>query len=397
MVTPVGEWCRARVENGTLVAVDDVVDDTATGGRGGGRSPAGQPRRVPAWLYAGLHRPLAEDDERARYWVRHVQTGVLLSEIAGWACLLYTWTTPTPGHRHPVLLALAGSVVVLTPLVLLLPLDRIVRDRRGPLLFYAWDVAVTAIITTAAHLDGGADSPLPVLHFLVLVFMAVAFPPAGVVLTGVLTTATYAALAGPPDAASMLVTTVLGTVTLICTLTSANRWAAHDRQMALLRTQEALATTDALTGVPNRRAFLDRVGDAVVRAGRGERAVVCVVDLDGFKGVNDRDGHAAGDAVLRRVAAALGAAVRETDTVARMGGDEFAVLAACPAPADDGALAARLRAAVAEAGVACGVTASVGCALVHPDDDVAGVVHRADAAMYLAKAAGGDRVRDLAR
>ncbi len=374
------------------------MDGTATGERTRGGPPAERLRRAPGWLAAGLFRPLAEDDERAGFWVRHVQTGVLLSEIVGVVCLLYTWTTPTPGHRHPALLALAGSVVVLTPLVLLLPLDRIVRDLRGPLLFYAWNVAVAAIVSTAASLDGGADSPLPVLFFLVLVFMAVAYPPAGVVLTGVLMTAAYTLLvAGPMDASSVLVATVLGTVTLICTLTSANQWAAHDRQVLLLRTLEALATTDPLTGVPNRRVFLERVARAVVRAGRGERAVVCVVDLDGFTGVDDRDGHAAGDAVLRRVAAALGAAVRETDTVARTGGDEFAVLAACPAPADRAALAGRLRAAVAEVGVGCGVTAGAGCALLHPDDDVAGVLHRADAAMYRAEAAGGDRVHDLAR
>jgi GGDEF domain-containing protein len=225
---------------------------------------------------------------------------------------------------------MAGSVVVLTPLVPLLPLDRIVRDLRGPLLFHVWDVVVTATVTTAASLDGGAVSPLPVLFFLVLVFRAVAHPPAGVVLTGVLMTAACTLLAaGPMDASSVLVATVLGTVTLICTLTSADRWATHDRQVLLLCTQEALATTDPLTGVPDRRVFLERVAGAVIRAGRGERAVVCVVDLDGFTGVDDRDGHAAGDAVLRRVAAALGAAVRETDTVARTGGDEFAVLAAC--------------------------------------------------------------------
>ncbi|MGY1729836.1 diguanylate cyclase domain-containing protein [Geodermatophilus sp. SYSU D01062] len=370
-------------------------------GTGVRRAGAGTPRRprrpAPAWLGAGLYRPLAEDDERAHFWVRHVHTGVLLSEIAGWACLVYTLTTPTPGHRHPVLLTLAGSVVVLTPLLLLLPLHRIVRDLRGPLLFYAWTAAVTAIVATAARLDGGTDSPLSAVFFLVLVYMAVAYPPAGVVLTGTLMTTAYATLvAGPPDAHSLLVATVLGTVTLICTLSSANQWAAHDRQVLLLRTQEALATTDPLTGVPNRRVFLDRVGRAVRLAGRGERAVVCIVDLDGFKAVNDQRGHAAGDEVLRSVAAALGRVVRETDTVARLGGDEFAVLAGSLLPADDVLLADRLRAAVAEVGAGFGVTGSVGCALVHPGDDVAGVLHHADEAMYRAKAAGGDRVADLA-
>ncbi len=144
-----------------------------------------------------------------------------------------------------MLLVLAASVVVLTPLMLLLPLDRVVRDLRGPLLYYVWNLAVTAVVTTAAHLDGGAGSPLLVLHFLVLAFMAVAYPPAGVVLTGVLTTVTHTVLvAWPLDPSSLLVATVLGAVTLICTLTSASQWAAHDRQLLLLRTQEAPATTD---------------------------------------------------------------------------------------------------------------------------------------------------------
>ncbi|WP_139246014.1 hypothetical protein [Geodermatophilus amargosae] len=86
------------------------MDDAAAAGPAGVR-PRWRPRRrpAPAWLGAGLHRPLAEDDDRARSWVQHVHTGVLLSEIAGLACLLYTATTPTPGHRHPVLLALAGA------------------------------------------------------------------------------------------------------------------------------------------------------------------------------------------------------------------------------------------------------------------------------------------------
>ncbi|MGY1695352.1 MULTISPECIES: diguanylate cyclase domain-containing protein [unclassified Geodermatophilus] len=373
--------------------------DDAAAGRGPGAGPLRAAlRRLPGWVGTGLYRPLAEDEERARYWIRHVRSGVLLSEVAGLASLAYTLVTPTPGHRHPVLLVLAASVVLGAPVLLLLPLRRMFRDLRGGVFFYAWSAAVTTVITVAARLDGGADSPLSVLFFLNLAFMAVAYPPAGVVLTGTATATCYTLLvAGPLDSRSLFVATVLVTVTLVCTFTSANHWAAHDRQVVLVRTLEALAASDPLTGVPNRRVFLERVAQAVVRAGRGERAVVCVVDLDGFKGVNDRDGHAAGDAVLRRVAAALGAAVRETDTVARMGGDEFAVLADCPAPGDDAALAGRLRAAVAEVGAGCGVTGSVGCALVHADDAVADVLHRADAAMYRAKAAGGDRVHDLAR
>ena len=135
--------------------------------------------------------------------------------------------------------------------------------------------------------------------------------------------------------------------TMICAMASANSWAAYDRQVVLIRTQETLAATDPLTGIPNRRAFLDRVAAAVDAAAWGHQTVVCLVDLDGFKAVNDAGGHAAGDAMLKAVAAALGGAVRETDTVARLGGDEFAVLADVSVTFSGEMLAERLREAVA--------------------------------------------------
>ena len=122
--------------------------------------------------------------------------------------------------------------------------------------------------------------------------------------------------------------------------------------------------------------------------------MVCLVDLDGFKGVNDRSGHAAGDAVLRAVTAALGSVVREGDTVARLGGDEFAVLAEVDAGGRE-ALAARLRDAVARVGAGAGVTASVGVTDVRPGDEAHEVLARADQAMYRAKSAGGNRVTAL--
>jgi diguanylate cyclase (GGDEF)-like protein len=160
----------------------------------------------------------------------------------------------------------------------------------------------------------------------------------------------------------------------------------------LIRAQETLASTDPLTGIPNRRAFLERVTGAVSHAAWGHQTVVCLVDLDGFKAVNDAGGHATGDAMLKAVGIALGGAVRETDTVARLGGDEFAVLADVSVGFSGEVLAERLRAAVAEVGGSSGVTASVGVADVEPGDDVGDLMHRADAAMYRSKTAGGDRV-----
>ncbi|SFP30961.1 diguanylate cyclase (GGDEF) domain-containing protein [Geodermatophilus dictyosporus] len=353
--------------------------------------------RVPAWLATGLLRPLAEDEERAQYWVRHVRTGVLLTQLCGWTTLVHLLVAPTSARVDRALLLLAGGVVLASPLLLVLPLRQMMRDLRGCLLFYGWSLATTAVVALGARLDGGAESPLWAMLFVTLAFMAVAYPPVGVALTGAVMAAAHLfVVADEIDSHVVFTASVMAIFTLCCTFTSANHWAAQDRQVLLLRTQEALATTDPLTGVPNRRAFLERLEQAVARAGRGERAVVCIVDLDGFKAVNDLEGHAAGDAVLRAVAVALTAAVRETDTVARLGGDEFAVLADALLPVDDATLADRLRAAVATVGAGHGVTASVGRALVASEDDVAGVLHRADAAMYRAKAAGGDRVHELA-
>jgi diguanylate cyclase (GGDEF)-like protein len=178
-------------------------------------------------------------------------------------------------------------------------------------------------------------------------------------------------------------------------MASANSWAAYDRQVELIRVQETLASTDPLTGVPNRRVFRARLGSAVEAAAWGHQTVVCLVDLDGFKTVNDTGGHAAGDAMLRAVASALGGAVRETDTVARLGGDEFAVLADVSVTFSGEMLAERLRSVVSVVGGRSGVTASVGGAEVEAGDDVEDLMYRADAAMYRSKSAGGDRVTML--
>jgi diguanylate cyclase (GGDEF)-like protein len=346
----------------------------------------------------GLYRPLAGDDDRVAYWVRHVRNGVLLSEVAAAFVVGYVLVTSSPGRHHPVILGMAVAVMVTVPALLLLPLPAMMRDSRGPTMFYAWSVATTALVVLGTRLDGGASSPLDALLFLTLGYMAAAYSPYGVVATGGMMTGSYLLFVELPDltTSGAFFLAVMGAFTMICAMSSANSWAAYDRQVHLIRTQETLASTDPLTGIPNRRAYLERVSAAVDAAAWGHPTVVCLVDLDGFKSVNDAGGHAAGDAMLKAVATALGGAVRETDTVARLGGDEFAVLADISATFSGEMLAERLRAAVARVGGGAGVTASVGVAEVEPGDDVADLMHRADAAMYRSKTAGGDRVTVLA-
>ena len=347
-----------------------------------------------AVLRAALYRQLADDDDRAAYWVRHVRLGVALTEVSALAVVAYALVTPGTATRTAVLLGLAGTAVLAAPVLLVLPVAQMVRDRRGSLLFYGWSLAVTGLVTAASRVDGGASSPLFALLFITLGFMAVAYPPWGVVTTGAVMTGAYlVCVAGADlDSSASFIGVVMATYTVLCAMASANQWESYDRQQLLLRTSEVLAATDPLTGCLNRRAFLDRLDRAASPAGEGW--MVCLVDLDGFKGVNDRSGHAAGDVVLRSVTAALGGVVRETDTVARLGGDEFAVLARTD-PDDGEPLAVRLRDAVARVGAGAGVTASVGVTVVGPGDAATEVLGRADQAMYRAKGAGGNRVTAL--
>ncbi|MCA9516036.1 MAG: GGDEF domain-containing response regulator [Myxococcales bacterium] len=159
---------------------------------------------------------------------------------------------------------------------------------------------------------------------------------------------------------------------------------------------------DPLTGLPNRALFDDRLAAAANRAARyGEGVAVAFVDLDGFKAVNDRFGHATGDEVLKAAARGMSEAVRAIDTVARLGGDEFACI--YPGVADpQGArvVGKRLVLAGAEAVAALDllggeleVTLSVGMALYPQHTKSLGeLVRLADEAMYAAKRAGGARV-----
>ena len=377
----------------SLVSSAFTGDRRTRGGPAVPRRP-GAVRRLPGALRDGLYRPLAADDDRVAFWVRHVRYGVLLSELCALAVAIYSLLTDSPGRQHPVMLGMAVAIVVAVPAILLLPLPAMMRDHRGPTMFYLWTFATSAVILFATWLDGGASSPLDALLFLTLTYMAVAYPPYGVLAMGTVMTGGYVLLFGTSGLTSSAAffIAVLIAFTLICTMASANSWAAHERQQLLISTQKTLASTDPLTGIPNRRTLLERLTGAVDAAAWGHRTVVCVVDLDGFKGVNDRDGHAAGDAMLKAVASILGGVLRETDTVARLGGDEFAVLADVTEAFSAALLAERLRQAVALVGSGSGVTASVGVADVEPGEDVAELLHRADAAMYRAKAAGGDRI-----
>lgn len=166
-----------------------------------------------------------------------------------------------------------------------------------------------------------------------------------------------------------------------------------------VRTLRLLADTDPMTGLLNRRSFLGDAKDVLAFFRRYEsKFAILMIDIDNFKHVNDTHGHAVGDEVIRTIGRVLAEAARQTDRVARFGGEEFVVLLR---EVDEAALtswAERMRSAVQMATVttpagAVGVTVSVGATLVSPGDrDIEDVLHRADLALYRSKSNGRNRM-----
>jgi diguanylate cyclase (GGDEF)-like protein len=158
---------------------------------------------------------------------------------------------------------------------------------------------------------------------------------------------------------------------------------------------EDLSQRDPLTQLFNRRYFVTRVEEELHRVRRGRSASLVMMDLDGFKHVNDKQGHLAGDELLRMVATAIQETTRAVDVVARFGGDEFVVLLTDTDADQAPIVAERLVRTIRELGTVADprrpVTASVGVAIARPEDSVTTLINSADEGAYRAKQAGGDR------
>jgi diguanylate cyclase (GGDEF)-like protein len=170
----------------------------------------------------------------------------------------------------------------------------------------------------------------------------------------------------------------------------------HQRRLAAHAAQSRhQALHDPLTGLPNRALFAQRLADALTTAGTGgHQAALMVIDLDGFKQVNDTLGHHAGDTVLIEAGRRLATGTDGIGTVARLGGDEFAVLLPRVAGLDEAItvgerLVAELRRDFAPAEGPADISGSLGIALGPRHGDAADLFRHADAAMYRAKSGGG--------
>jgi diguanylate cyclase (GGDEF)-like protein len=182
-----------------------------------------------------------------------------------------------------------------------------------------------------------------------------------------------------PSADVLTASTAIRGVTYISSGALIGAFASRDR--ALVERLRELADRDFLTGLLNNRSF-----EAALhrRCSGARRFAILLADLDGLKATNDRDGHAAGNALLRTAAAGLEAEVRAGEEVARIGGDEFGVLTDLVTPEDAAAMAARIEATLADRGVAV----SVGWALFPVDGGTSiSLYRRADERLYASKSA----------
>lgn len=186
-----------------------------------------------------------------------------------------------------------------------------------------------------------------------------------------------------------ILTDISDRIALAAHLDEARQRAERDAEAALL-----LASTDELTGVASRRAFLAYFEEQLAEArAAGTPLSLAVFDIDHFKRVNDRYGHAVGDEVLKRVATIASGCVRGRDLIGRLGGEEFAILMPQASIMQAGSAAERLRCACAAADVDIPVTVSVGVASVSARSTIASLLKDADVALYRAKAEGRNCLR----
>jgi diguanylate cyclase (GGDEF)-like protein len=270
----------------------------------------------------------------AGVWLTYVVCG------AGAVYVALTWRLP---HRA-TLAMLFGTGIAAAAIVGRLPRERIVRSRYREVFFLGWSLLDLALIMLCTLADGGTGSPLALVFFIPVVFAAMSYPLGSVAFVGGLTVASYLMLAVTVGGAPWSYQALFA-VMLACTgVMSAWQARNHGHQRTALM---EVSRTDALTGCLNRRGFEERaLAEISAAARRAREGALLLLDVDHLKLINDRQGHAAGDEMLRWVVQTLERTIRPTDAIGRLGGDEFAVLFGDIQPADAVESAARITAAL---------------------------------------------------
>jgi diguanylate cyclase (GGDEF)-like protein len=306
---------------------------------------------------------------RGRLPRRSPEALTLAALLAGAAAILFLAVAFPMSARAPVQLAAALGVVALAMAAGTLALGD--RLPRGALLAQAaLAIVLNSLIVAASHTAAGVMADA-IAYAWLTVYVALFFPSA---------IGWFAVLVAAGFGAGILVTGLPGLLTgwIVMTATAASVGLVLSR---LSRAVQRRIKTDLLTGVLNRGGLETAAGRAFERSSRRTEALsIAVLDLDSFKAVNDREGHAGGDRLLVGAASAWRAALRGDDFLARTGGDEFVLVMARTPPEQAEAVLERLRRAHP-------VRWSAGVTAWRPGESLESCLARADAQLYAAKAA----------
>jgi diguanylate cyclase (GGDEF)-like protein len=328
----------------------------------------------------------AVEEAEIRYRAESVRAAMLpthaLCVVTG-AYLALTWDEPNRSFLGALTVIAVLSMLVLNRL----PLVAIVRGRWGEVFFVSWSIGDVLLIAAAVAADGGVNSPLTLSYLFPLLFASLSYPMRSAAVVYATALSSYAfvglALSLDPDPPRVLMgVAALGFAPFVGFLQARE----HSRER---RELTITARTDALTGLLNHTAFQERLAAELdLAAGSGTTLALIALDIDHFKAVNDRHGHAAGDAALVEVAEALRSVVRPGDVCGRIGGDEF--MLALPGASPRAAQHVADRARLALTGTAVTVSAGIAVFPDHATDRTA-LMHFADAAMYASKQRGRNR------
>lgn len=386
-----------------------------------------------AWLSQWLHRTLTDStsvrNEATLESLRRLRIFAIFTVLANSAYVLYFWwwkTTTSPGAaatRHADAIidihAICGVGICALGVVMHVAYhqgqQRPLLARSIQVLLCAWGLLFGVALSVADQWMGNNTTNYAMLT-LIVAMVALLHPLVAFALLGAAYALLYHALAltqHDPSLLSMARSHSLSG-TLMAMVAAVVMWhqyvtaAVLRRQLtqsnAALEQQQQdlsyLATHDALTGLRNRRAFLQEAEHELQRALRYPcETSILVADLDHFKRVNDQYGHPGGDAVLRHFAALLKAQLRDSDIAARLGGEEFIVLLPGTGAAGAAAVGEKIRSAIEAAPVSfqdqsIEVTASLGVSslLAGKSSSIEALYGQADQALYAAKASGRNRV-----
>lgn len=333
------------------------------------------------------------NDNVSRFWVAYLRVGYSVLLVEGVGVLGYLVSTPHGPHRAALLVMFSLLSTACVPALALAPVVA-TQDRHERVALIS-GVLGLVVMTGAAVLDTGIDSPIVYLNLLAIFYTAVGLRPRAVLVVvgtaaaGVL----LVALTDPErttDATGVLSLSMLIVgASVLAVLGSAYRSRLEREERRMLREISWLAATDGLTGCWNSRSFYQRLEDEVDRALRYRQPLsLLVCDVDRLKALNDTHGHLAGDAALAHLGASLLDAARSSDFVARVGGDEFAVI--MPGTGAAGAATAARRIVDRLAGEPPPrLTVSIGVAeLSSTSATPLQLFRQADTAMYRAKELG---------